>query len=66
MKKRSTSVPSVTEKTQSPEDLQQEICRRAYELYEQRGGEHGRDLEDWLAAENEVTNSRSQRDARQS
>ena len=27
---------------------------RAYQLFEQRGGEHGHDLEDWLRAEAEV------------
>ena len=31
-----------------------DVARRAYELYEQRGGEHGRDLDDWLLAENEL------------
>ena len=31
-----------------------DIARRAYELYEQRGGVHGRDLDDWLLAENEL------------
>jgi hypothetical protein len=31
-----------------------EIQRRAYELYVQRGGGHGRDLEDWLAAERQL------------
>lgn len=31
-----------------------QIAQRAYELYEQRGGEHGRDLEDWLTAEKEL------------
>jgi hypothetical protein len=31
-----------------------EIARRAYKLYERRGGEHGRDLDDWLDAENEL------------
>jgi hypothetical protein len=30
------------------------IARRAYELYERRGGEHGRDLDDWLHAEDEL------------
>ena len=30
------------------------IRKRAYELHEQRGGEHGRDLEDWLEAEGTV------------
>ncbi len=34
--------------------VQDEIRRRAYELYEQRGREGGRDLEDWLRAESEV------------
>lgn len=30
------------------------ISRRAYELYEQRGRQEGRDLEDWLKAEQQV------------
>ncbi len=30
------------------------IARRAYEIYQQRGGGHGRDLEDWLRAEREL------------
>jgi hypothetical protein len=33
---------------------QQEIARRAYEMYLERGGGPGRDLEDWLRAECEV------------
>ena len=35
-------------------DMGGRIARRAYELYEQRGGEHGRALEDWLRAEAEI------------
>ena len=31
-----------------------EIARRAYELFLQRGGGHGHDIEDWLAAEQEL------------
>jgi hypothetical protein len=31
-----------------------QIARRAYERFEQRGREHGRDLEDWLEAEREL------------
>ncbi len=31
-----------------------EIARRAYQLYEARGGGHGRDVEDWLQAEREL------------
>ena len=30
------------------------IARRAREIYEARGGAHGRDLDDWLAAEREI------------
>lgn len=30
------------------------IRQRAYELYEQRGFEHGHDMDDWLQAEAEV------------
>jgi hypothetical protein len=30
------------------------ICQRAYDLYEQRGGAHGNDIDDWLQAEAEV------------
>ncbi len=35
-------------------DMQDVIRARAYELYQQRGGDHGRDTEDWLRAEAEV------------
>ena len=36
-------------------ELTEEIIRmRAYELFEQRGYQHGYDLEDWLRAEAEV------------
>jgi hypothetical protein len=30
------------------------ISRRAYEIYEGRGGEQGRSLDDWLQAEREI------------
>jgi Protein of unknown function (DUF2934) len=33
----------------------EEIERRAHELYLKRGGQHGRDIDDWLAAEDELT-----------
>jgi hypothetical protein len=35
------------------------IRRRAYEIYLERGGEPGRDLEDWLQAEGELTTEES-------
>jgi hypothetical protein len=31
-----------------------DVARRAYELYERRGGEHGRDWDDWFQAEQEI------------
>ena len=34
--------------------LHERIAARAFELYLERGGEHGHDLEDWLRAEQEV------------
>ena len=40
------------------EDLQEQVRRRAYELYELRGKENGHDLEDWLQAESEVVPAR--------
>ena len=36
-------------------ELMEEIIRqRAYQLFEQRGFQHGHDLDDWLQAEAEV------------
>jgi hypothetical protein len=37
-----------------PIKLDDEIRRRAYELYQQRGAGSGSEAEDWLAAEREV------------
>jgi hypothetical protein len=34
------------------------VARRAYELFIERGGQHGRDVEDWLRAEAEVSAGR--------
>jgi len=34
--------------------LFERIAQRAYELYEQRGGQAGSELEDWLQAEREI------------
>jgi Protein of unknown function (DUF2934) len=36
------------------EPTQARIQQRAYELFEARGWEHGRDVEDWLEAEQQV------------
>jgi anti-sigma B factor antagonist len=34
----------------------EEIAHRAHELFVQGGGEHGRDVEDWVRAEKELSN----------
>jgi len=31
------------------------VAERAYQLFIERGGRHGRDMDDWLAAEREVS-----------
>jgi hypothetical protein len=35
-------------------NVYERISQRAYELYERRGGEPGRDVEDWVEAENQI------------
>ena len=37
-----------------------EIAGRAYEIFLERGGQHGRNLEDWLQAERELLTGQSQ------
>ena len=36
------------------EDDREEIAHRAHERFQARGGEHGRDQEDWFEAEREI------------
>jgi hypothetical protein len=38
-----------------PQELEHQIRERAYELYEERGREDGREEEDWLRAKEELT-----------
>jgi len=40
-------------------DPQEQIRRRAFEIYELRGREDGHDLEDWLQAESEIGQRRA-------
>jgi hypothetical protein len=35
----------------------EDIARRAYELFVERGGQHGGDVDDWLRAERELATS---------
>ena len=41
------------------EDDNSEIARRAYELYEERGRQHGFHEDDWYRAENEIRSRKS-------
>ena len=43
----------------SPSGIQEQVRRRAFELYEQRGREDGHDQEDWLQAEAELVQQRT-------
>ncbi len=42
--------------------IEEEIRRRAYELYEERGGHHGRHDEDWSRAETEILSRRQKKE----
>jgi hypothetical protein len=53
-KKTVSKVPAPTLQTD-------EIARRAYEIFLARGGEPGRDLDDWLQAERELSTRRVRR-----
>lgn len=55
--------PVAVLKPKSPVDLQEEIRQRAYELFQERGGQHGFDQDDWLRAEAEVRSRRGVRSA---
>jgi hypothetical protein len=40
--------------------LEEQIQRRAYELYVERGNQSGSELDDWLQAETEILESQEQ------
>jgi len=42
-----------------PQNLEEQIRHRAYELYEERGREDGHDFDDWLRAEEQVTQQKA-------
>ncbi len=48
------TLPTETLATESPIDIREQVRRRAFELYEQRGREDGHDIDDWLQAESEL------------
>lgn len=55
MKADSQNKPAAKETPSLSED---EIRRRAFELFEERGGQEGQELEDWLRAESEIQNTK--------
>jgi len=54
-----SKAPVLVKQESTVPNIEDEIRRRAYELYEQRGREDGHDQEDWLRAEKEVKQARS-------
>jgi DUF2934 family protein len=56
-KTRRSQPPSASTGAGPTED---DIRRRAYQRYLDRGGDHGTDFEDWLAAERELKSSKSE------
>jgi len=54
-----TPLRTTKQTTESTSELQEQIRRRAYELYEQRGEGRGHELDDWLQAESEVTQQKA-------
>jgi hypothetical protein len=55
MPKDQTQKPTANIATESHPNLVEEIRLRAYEIYQERGREDGRDVEDWHRAEAEIT-----------
>lgn len=59
-KKQRNAAPHATSAARAPEtqgadsERHQKIRIRAYEIYLERGQQHGRDLGDWLEAEQEL------------
>lgn len=49
-----TSAPMRVQRPAAKEVSNDDIARRAHEKFLERGGQHGYDVEDWLAAEAEL------------
>jgi hypothetical protein len=55
-----SSKPKITtQAVESSKELEAQIRIRAYELYEHRGKEEGRELDDWLEAEAELVRQKA-------
>ena len=54
--------PQLAGDTKAANVGRERIATRAYELYVTRGGEDGRDLDDWLEAERDLARDKSNQD----
>jgi hypothetical protein len=55
-KKKATPAPASAPAGREP--TVDDIRRRAYERYQERGGNHGKHFDDWLEAEKELRNKK--------
>ena len=54
-KTKETPRPATPRRQRAPKrPTEDDIARRAYQLFMERGGGHGRDLDDWLLAKDEL------------
>jgi len=58
-KQQPTEFPSEAITNERPKPRAEDIARRAYAIYEERGRVDGADLDDWLQAERELTQNTS-------
>jgi hypothetical protein len=54
-----TAEGTLLRKRKTSDISDRDIARRAFEIYCERGGDHGRDLDDWLQAERELSGPRA-------
>ena len=49
-----TTEPNAPSESADATNVTDSVARRAFELFLERGGVHGHDLDDWLAAERQM------------
>lgn len=62
-RKSQTSAKPKSRIPKSSSDLQEEVRRRAFELYERGGRADGHDIDDWLQAETELVPMKAKKTA---
>ena len=61
MEKKAAPMSPKKNTVSSKESNHDRIARKAYEIYEQRGREHGKNVEHWLEAEEFIMGSKKKR-----